>query len=164
MKLQTQIPVTKAENQIDYQSNLSLLGSCFVENIGGKLDYFKFRTLQNPLGILFHPLAIENLIQRAVLEQSYTEQEIFNTNGQWLCFDAHSDLSDISKENLLQKLNDALLKIRQQLDKASHIIITLGTAWAYRYSETDKIVANCHKVPQRIFERTAFDQCDCSES
>lgn len=153
MKLQTQIPLARAENQIGYSSHMFLLGSCFVENIGSKLDYFKFRALQNPFGILFHPLAIENLIQRAVLAQSYTEQEIFNKNGQWLCFDAHSDLSDMSKENLLQKLNDALLKTRQELNKASHIIITLGTAWAYRYSETNTMVANCHKVPQKEFSK-----------
>ena len=45
MKLQTQIPLQKQSNNlIDCNSNILLLGSCFVENIGGKLDYFKFRT------------------------------------------------------------------------------------------------------------------------
>jgi len=30
-------------------------------------------------------------------------------------------------------------------------LITLGTAWFYRFIETDKIVANCHKIPQKNF-------------
>ena len=164
MKLQTHIPFEKTENQIDYTSHTFLLGSCFVENIGDKLNYFKFRTLQNPFGILFHPLAIENLVQRAVLGQNYTEQEIFYKNGQWMCFDVHSSLNDISKEILLQKLNDALLKTHQQINKASHIIITLGTAWVYRHSETNKIVANCHKVPQKEFSKELLSINEIAQS
>ena len=54
MKLQTKIPLeNKSNNPIDYDSKGLLLGSCFVENIGDKLDYFKFQNLQNPFGILF---------------------------------------------------------------------------------------------------------------
>ncbi|WP_324309615.1 GSCFA domain-containing protein, partial [Xanthomarina sp.] len=56
MNLQTKIPLIQQQhNQIDYHSKLLLIGSCFVENMGEKLDYFKFQTLQNPFGILFHP-------------------------------------------------------------------------------------------------------------
>lgn len=164
MKLQTHIPFEKAGNQIDYSSHTFLLGSCFVENIGNKLDYFKFRTLQNPFGILFHPLAIENLIQRAVSKQNYTEQDIFYKNERWLCFDAHSDLNDLSKEILLQKLNEALQKTRQQLNKSSHIIITLGTAWVYRNLASNKIVANCHKVPQKEFSKELLSNNEITQS
>ena len=67
MNLQTKIQLKQQQdNQIDYSSNILLLGSCFAENIGKKLDYFKFKNFQNPFGILFHPLAIENLITRAI--------------------------------------------------------------------------------------------------
>ncbi|MEM6510013.1 MAG: GSCFA domain-containing protein, partial [Pseudomonadota bacterium] len=57
MKLQTKIPLQKGNHPLDYRSKCLLLGSCFSENIGAKLEYFKFSTLQNPFGILFHPLA-----------------------------------------------------------------------------------------------------------
>jgi hypothetical protein len=33
----------------------------------------------------------------------------------------------------------------------THCIITLGTSWVYRNIETNEIVANCHKVPQKQF-------------
>ncbi len=153
MKLQTEIPLEKAENQIGYGSQLLLLGSCFVENIGRKLHYFKFRHLQNPFGILFQPLAIEKLMTRALQKESYSESDIFLLNERWHCFEAHSSLSDTSKENLLKKLNDGLEVTLSQLQTASHIIITLGTAWAYRHMASGNIVANCHKVPQGEFSK-----------
>ena len=157
MKLQTQIPLEKVEGSIDYNSRLVLLGSCFVENMGKKFDYFKFRQLQNPFGILFHPLAIEQLVSGAVRGETYSETDIFNLNGLWHCYDAHSDLSDASQKELLEKLNGGLTSTRKHLESASHIIITLGTAWAYRHDETGGIVANCHKVPQKEFSKELVD-------
>lgn len=153
MKLQTQIPLTKANHQIDYASKLFLLGSCFSENMGAKLDYYKFQTVQNPFGILFHPLAIENLISRAIKKQLYSENEVFFLNDRWYCFDAHSSVSDISKEKLLENLNKQLKVVQKNLQKATHIIITLGTAWTYTAKPTGKTVANCHKVPQKEFDK-----------
>jgi hypothetical protein len=153
MKLQTQVPLQKTNNPIDYSSKLVLLGSCFSENIGAKFDYFKFRTTQNPFGILFHPLAIEKLITRAVEKEYYGEEELFFLNDRWHCFDAHSSLSDVSKEKLLENLNDQLVKTEKQLRQATHIIITLGTAWTYQKKECGVSVANCHKVPQKKFDK-----------
>src|SRR5690606_35179885 len=132
MKLQTQIPFSKAQHPIHYQSQVLLLGSCFVENMGNKLDYFKFRTLMNPFGILFHPKAIENLVCRSIQKKNYSEGEAFLHIERWHCFDAHSDLSNVSRESLIQNLNGRLHKIGEHIEVASHIIITLGTAWAYR--------------------------------
>ncbi|WP_281541095.1 GSCFA domain-containing protein [Maribacter aestuarii] len=153
MKLQTQIPFSKADSQIDYSSRLLLLGSCFSQNIGDKLGYFKFRSLQNPLGILFHPLAIKNLIDRAVEQRIYTAKEIFSLNERWHCFDAHSALSANTQEGILQKLNDGLKHTNEQITEATHLCITLGTAWVYQHLDTDTIVANCHKVPRKEFEK-----------
>jgi len=151
MKLQTQVPLKKATNKISYNSQLLLLGSCFVENIGDRLAYHKFQSVQNPFGILFHPKAIENLVVNAVDNKVYTEEDIFFLNERWHCFDAHSDLSAISKQELLQKLNDNLDKTYQQIEQSTHIIITLGTAWVYKHIKRKTTVANCHKVPQKEF-------------
>ncbi|MGB5430803.1 GSCFA domain-containing protein [Eudoraea sp.] len=164
MKLQTIIPLNSEKNQIDYQSTLFLLGSCFVQNIGRKLNYYQFQTLQNPLGILFHPIAIENLIIRAIEEKAYADADVFYFNERWHCFDSHSDLSDPSKENLLSNLNSALLNTRNQLGEASHIIITLGTAWVYKDVETHKRVANCHKLPQKQFTKELLTESEIEVS
>jgi len=151
MDFRTNIQLQKESNQIDYNSSLVLIGSCFSENISKKLNYFKFNTYSNPFGILFNPKAIETLITNAINLKEYTEKDIFNLNERWHCFDTHSDLSNSTKIELLSNLNTAIKSTNKQLETASHIIITLGTAWTYRFIETDSFVGNCHKVPQKKF-------------
>lgn len=152
MELQLQIPLAKqSKNLIDYQSCILLLGSCFSDNIGTKLDYFKFKNLQNPFGILFQPIAIETLIEKTIKQHRYSEKDLFFHNEQWHCFDAHSKLSSTSKTQLLNNLNTAIELTHQYILNSTHIIITLGTAWVYVFRETEKTVANCHKVNQKQF-------------
>ncbi|CAL2094974.1 GSCFA family protein [Tenacibaculum sp. 190524A02b] len=165
MILQTQIPLKQQQhNTIQYNSNIVLLGSCFSENISNKLNYFQFQTLQNPYGILFQPKAIEQLITNAINEKEYTDADLFLHNERWHCFEAHSSLSATEKNTLLSNLNTATKTTLKQLKKASHIIITLGTAWVYRLIETDNLVANCHKVPQKKFLKELLSVTDISES
>ena len=153
MDLQTKIPLGRAKASIDYEGKLLLLGSCFAEHIADKLYYHRFQLISNPFGILFHSIAIENLLQRSLSGQRYTENELFYLNEAWHSFDAHSDLSKTSNDETLKELNTGLEKTRAQLLEATHVIITFGTAWVYRNKESKRIVANCHKVPQKEFTK-----------
>lgn len=153
MHFTTPIPIPKSSNPIDYHSRIVSLGSCFAVNIGQKLDYFKFRNITNPFGILFHPLALEKFIGFAVNAKTFTEADIFYHNDCWQCFDAHSDLSHPDKDTVLDSLNDAVTLAYAEIKTATHLIITLGTAWVYRHSESGNLVANCHKVPQKQFTK-----------
>ncbi|PKH49441.1 GSCFA domain-containing protein [Tenacibaculum sp. Bg11-29] len=152
MNFQTKISLKKQQlNQINYDSKLLLLGSCFSENIGEKLSYYKFQSAVNPFGILFHPKAIENLVLDAINEKVYTDDDLFFHNERWHCFNVHSKLSSTDKNKITNSLNNANNNTYKQLKNATHIIITLGTSWVYRFIETDSLVANCHKIPQKKF-------------
>ena len=165
MQLQTNIQLQPQQhNQIAYTSKLLLLGSCFTENIGDKLCYFKFRNNINPFGILFHPKAIESLVTNAINKKEYKENDLFFLNEQWHCFEAHSKLSTSNKGQLLDNLNAAIRATSQQINESTHIIITLGTAWAYRHIESDTLVANCHKVPQKKFLKELLSVDQITES
>ena len=165
MNLQTQIPIKRETyNPISYDSKVLLLGSCFSENIGNKLVYYKFKSSQNPFGILFHPKAIETLITNAINEKQYTEKDIFFLNERWHCFEAHSSLSSPNKEELLNTLNQQIELANKQLHQSTHLIITFGTAWAYRFIETDTIVANCHKVSQKKFLKEILSVDEITDS
>ena len=153
MKLQTEIPLKPEENQIDYSSKILLMGSCFSENIGGKFDYFKFQNLQNPFGVIFNPVSIEKLVVRTIENNSFTKEDIFEHNGIWKCFQVHSELSSLDKSEILRNLNSALQNLREALFSSTHIIFTFGTSWVYRKTETNEIVANCHKLPQQNFQK-----------
>mgnify|MGYP002713049139 FL=1 len=167
MKLKTEITLTPEANQIDYTSKILLLGSCFSEYIGAKFDWFKFQNLQNPFGVIFNPISIEKLIDRAIDEVSFSEEDIFLHNGLWKCFEVHSELSALDKNEFLENLNVSLYNLREALFAATHIILTFGTSWVYRYLGASssvhpelirglgapKIVANCHKLPQQYFKK-----------
>ena len=152
------------QHRIDYDSEIMLLGSCFAENMGEKLKYFQFKHCINPFGILYHPFAIEKFIDRAIYSEYYKAEEIFEMDGIWKCFDTHSRLNSTSPDELLAKLNSALDETKLFLKKASHIIITLGTSWVYYRNEDDKIVANCHKVPQKQFYKRILSPEQISQS
>ena len=153
MNFTTKIPILKSNHPIDYSSKILSLGSCFAVNMAEKFDYFKFQNICNPFGILFHPLAIEKIISKAINLDFFTEEDIFFYNERWHCFDVHSDLSNVSKEEFLQTLNELIKVTNKQITEASHIIITYGTSWVYRNKHSEKVVANCHKVPQNQFDK-----------
>ena len=151
MQFRTQIPISKTNNPIDYNSKVISLGSCFAENMAEKFDYFKFQSETNSFGIIFNPVSIETIIKRVVEQEFYTEKDVFFYNERWHSYEVHSDLSNSDRQELLETLNKALSETYKQLTEATHIIITYGTSWIYRNIESDQIVANCHKVPQKQF-------------
>jgi hypothetical protein len=153
MQFRTQIPISKTNNPIDYNSKVISLGSCFAENMAEKFDYFKFQNSTNPFGIIFNPVSIEKIIQRIVKEEFYTEKDVFFYNERWHSYEVHSDLSNADRQELLETLNKAISETYKHLKEATHIIITYGTSWIYRNIESDEIVANCHKVPQKQFSK-----------
>ncbi|QED37574.1 GSCFA domain-containing protein [Antarcticibacterium arcticum] len=164
MKLTTPVPVKPQDPKIDHNSKIFLLGSCFVENIGEQLDYYKFQNFRNPFGILYHPLILEQFILRAEKGFAYTEEDIFFHNERWHSFAAHSVLSDPEKDRFLNRLNEQSLKSLEFLKYATHIILTLGTSWVYKTRESNEAVANCHKLPQHNFHKeiTSVEELESS--
>ena len=153
MNFSTPVPSRQSKFLIDYNSRIISLGSCFAENIGEKLNYFKFRNITNPFGIIFNPISIEKLVERAVMKNYFTEKDLFYHNERWHCFEIHSDLSNNSQPEFLEKLNKLLEEFILQIQSSTIFIITYGTSWIYRNSNDDKVVANCHKMPQNQFTK-----------
>lgn len=153
MKLQTTIPLKPSGIEIDYDSQVLMLGSCFVENIGSKLSEHKFRVEVNPFGILFHPFAIGRFVDFVVKNHRFTKDDLWFVNERYHCAFAHSDFSAADAEKVVSSLNTAIEKTTAFLKNTTHVILTLGTAWGYRFKESGEIVANCHKVPQAAFDK-----------
>jgi len=164
MQFRTQIPVPKSNSPIEYTSGIVSLGSCFAENIGEKFDYFKFRAVVNPFGIIFNPVSLEKLIRRSVQKEYFTTKDIFFHNDLWHCFEVHSELSDPDKNLFLQSLNRIIDEFHNRLIESSHVCITLGTSWVYRNIKSGEIVANCHKVPQKQFTKELLSVLQIEES
>ena len=153
MQFTTPITVQKAENPISYHSQVVLMGSCFSDSIGEKFSYSKFKTLANPFGVLFSPSAIYTIIERAVDLRLFTKSDLVFNNELWHCFEVHSQFSTPNAEQLLSVLNEQLKSLHVFLESTSHMFVTYGTAWVYKHVERNIRVANCHKIPQKKFEK-----------
>ena len=153
MNFTTKISIEKSNHPINYNSKIVALGSCFAENMAQKFEYFKFQNTVNPFGIIFNIVSIEKLIFRSIHKHYFTEKDIFFHNENWHCYEVHSELSSSNKKEFLDNLNAILDSTNKNITEASHFLITLGTAWVYRNIETNEIVANCHKVPQKQFTK-----------
>lgn len=163
-QFRTQVPVNKYEFSLDYNSEVFSIGSCFAENISRKLTYFKLKNHVNPFGILFHPLAIQKILEKTLQQIPFTEDDVFFHNELWHCFDVHSEFSSADKNQLLEQLNRELSETKKALENSTHIIITLGTSWVYQYNLTGEIVANCHKVSQKEFTKKLLSSERITES
>jgi hypothetical protein len=164
MQFRTQIPILKSDRPIDYYSKVVSLGSCFAVNISEKFEYYKFNNSVNPYGILFHPPAIEKAIDFALSGKVFSEKDLFFHNGQWQSFDIHSEWSHPEQSKLLSNLNSITQATNYRITEATHLILTLGTAWVYRNIASNEIVANCHKVPQKEFTKELLSVAEIEQN
>ncbi len=149
----TPIPIKNNPKPIDYHSRIFSMGSCFAVNIAEKFAQSKFISNVNPFGILFHPLAIDEIFHRIKNDAFFTESDIFAHNQLWQTYSVHSSLSQNNAESFLADLHLRMQNTKQEIQSASHVFITYGTSWVYRNIHSAEVVANCHKVPGQNFHK-----------
>ena len=153
MKLQSEVKIEMPISKIEYKDKLLFLGSCFSGNIGVKFKDRLFDTLVNPFGVIFNPISIFKLIERSIVSNYFTESDWVFRNDKWLNLDLHGELSFSNLEEALLISNSLLDEVSEFLEKADYLFLTFGTAWVYRFKENNQLVANCHKIPQKEFEK-----------
>lgn len=151
-RFRTSFEIPPINRRITYHDRVLFTGSCFTENISGKMQYHKFNVLSNPFGIIYNPFSIVSQLLSIIKNTGFTVDDIFEEKGIFKSFHFHSRIADIGKENMLQKMNAVVQAAHVFLSSASHLIITLGTANAYALRSTGMIVANNHKQPSQFFD------------
>lgn len=159
MKFRFEFDIKKLPEPITHHHKLLLMGSCFTENIGEKLDKFKFTTVQNPNGILFNPVSVADALTSYIEEKQLTEADLFQHNEGWHSWQHHSRYSGITAEEALQKINSSFHSAHAFLKRADYLFVTLGSAWVYQLTQqaanakVGSIAANNHKAPANWFHR-----------
>jgi hypothetical protein len=149
----TELTIPASSFQLDLSSKVVTAGSCFSDVIGRKLAQHKVKTLVNPFGTIFNPVSICHLFEVACTQNYSPELHLVQHNGIWYHYDFHSSFSSPDQEVLLRQIEKALEQTRHFLESAQVLILTFGTAVAYQLVDEDKVVANCHKQPDKNFER-----------
>ena len=154
----TEINKEKAEYSISHKDNVMLIGSCFAENIGGKLSEYKFHADVNPFGILFNPVSIAQSLNILTDSFLFKESDLHYYNNEWISFFHHGKFSHPDQKTCLNAINERLAESRAFLQKADFLILTLGSTVSYSYK--GNIVANCHKIPQKEFQKQMLSHQD----
>jgi hypothetical protein len=153
MNFKIDFDIKAPDSPINIRQNLLMMGSCFASAIGKKLVEHKFNTLVNPNGILFNPINIFEAIDSYINKKVYTKNDLFLHNELWYSWQHHGMFADIDQETTLMKINDSQQKAITQIEKTDTLILTFGSAYVYELKDTNEIVSNCHKVPQKSFTK-----------
>jgi hypothetical protein len=92
--------------------------------------------------------------------ESFSEDDLDFSNELWFSWDHHSSFSNPDKDGCLKKINNEIAESSLHLKESRVLLITFGTAWVYRLKETGKIVSNCHKFPDTLFDRILLKEED----
>lgn len=163
MQFQSPLHILPLLPPVTYNDKILLIGSCFTEHIGNFIADVKFNVLQNSNGLLFDPLSVCRSIISYIQNKQYTEDELFYLNESWHSWQHHSRFSNPDKDECLKNINASQQRAHDFLTEADWLIITLGSAFVYKLvtdvpfslkQATVAEVANCHKAPAKLFDKT----------
>lgn len=153
MKFRTEIRISKAEHTIRHSDPVFTMGSCFADNIAQPLQKRYFRILQNPFGTLYNPLSIAEALSIILKRRRFTADDLFIYQNEWHSFWHHSVFSGTDRAAVLRKINKKIIEAHRFLEKTQWLMLTFGTAYVYYHLPEKRPVANCHKLPEKEFER-----------
>ncbi|MBN1131899.1 MAG: GSCFA domain-containing protein [Bacteroidales bacterium] len=153
MKFFTEAAVPDYPFRIDHRTPMLMMGSCFTETIGSYLNRYLFDITVNPFGVIYNPLSVYRSLIALAEKEAYTEDDMNQYNGLYFSFDHYTRFSHPDKKRALQNINQAFGEGKRMIRNADYLLITFGTAYVYRYRETNQVVCNCHKIPSSGFIR-----------
>ena len=153
MEFRTTVKTGENRGWLQHSDHVMLLGSCFSDNIGGKMHGALINAMVNPMGTLYNPMSIACGVQRLIDCEPVAGKDLFMQGGVWNSYDFHSRYSLPDKQAAIDRMNSRIEQGHKALAAARLLTVTLGTAMVYRLKATGEVVANCHKVPQHEFER-----------
>lgn len=132
-------------------SSILMLGSCFTTEVGGRLAADGFDVCINPTGNVYNPLSAARTVCNLASGRRYEAADLIENQGLWRSLDHHTRLAAPTPDEALSRINGSMREGGEALARATHVIITFGTAWVFERRGT--VVCNCHKLPDREFVR-----------
>ena len=159
MDFRLELNIKPWKERLHLRQKVMLMGSCFTEHMSQKLTDYRFKTLENPHGILFNPQSILQALEAYASRQVFESDGLFYYDGLWQSWAHHGRFAHGDPAEALKKINTELAEASVYIREADWLIITLGSAFVYELKPgtafgqngAPMAVANCHKVPQGNF-------------
>jgi hypothetical protein len=159
MEWQTKITAGTLQPPFSYATRFLFAGSCFAQEMAQQMRDLHFQVAEDAFGPLFNPASIASALERLENPGFFTLQDVMQFPYE--AFGSlyhHTSFSRETPEIFLEQANAGLKKASDFFKTAGIVVITLGTAWVYKYNGA--VVANCHKMPARQFKRVFLEPAD----
>lgn len=157
MNFFTSVDIATDLPRLTHQDHLLLMGSCFATHMGIRLTDGKFCCMVNPYGVLYNPLSLSTSLREALDGKVYVEADLYEHEGMWHSPMHYGDFSAFTPAEVLRCINGRLGEMCALLPKLDYLLLTWGSAWVYEDRLTGRIVGNCHKLPERCFNRRRLE-------
>ncbi len=151
--LSTPVESIHLPQPLDTHGESLIMGSCFAEHIGKKLEEFLFPVILNPMGIQYNPLSIAKALDQIMNQRVYSIDDLVNHQGRYHSLMHHGDFSHADFQVVLTHVNEMMARTWNALPQIQHLVLTFGTAYVYEEKSTGEVVSNCHKLPASLFTR-----------
>lgn len=164
MNFRTEISIPEFPFSVEHGDRILTLGSCFSAHMAERLHQSLFHVIDNPFGTSYNPVSLANQLERIQSGEAYLRDELNHHNELYFSFDHYTAFSHPDAETMLNSVNSALRRATHSLPETKLLILTLGTAHAWKHRQLDRIVNNCHRIPGTEFERVLLSAGQIQEA
>ncbi len=156
IKLQTPVEIRPGKVRISRNDRITVLGSCFADNIGRRMQELGMDVCLNPFGTVYNPASMAEAVKRLGSGKPFGKEDcrMMGSGAGMVCsFSHHTSFARKTEEEFLENANRSLSEAADFFRESGKMILTLGTAWCYRHIGTGSIVSNCLKIDGKEFVR-----------
>jgi len=164
MKFRTEVDIQPSPQKIEIEDKIFSIGSCFASEMSDLFQKGQLQTVNNPFGTIFNPFSINNSVKRLHDSEFYHEDDLIAYNDEYISLDHHTNFDTRYVHQTLDKINSKIEEGNRFLQESNWVIITYGTSFIYEFEPKKKLVANCHKIPQKFFEKRLLTYQELTDS
>ena len=164
MKFRTEVQIPVSETALEIDDRVFSIGSCFSSEMSDLLKTGQIQTLNNPFGTTFNPYSINQALKKLHNAEVYTEDDLIKFGEEVISLDHHSKFNSRFVHQTLDKINAEIEVGNRFLQDANWVMITYGTSFIYEFLPKKKLVANCHKIPGKYFEKRLLTHLEITDS
>ncbi|QDP86319.1 GSCFA domain-containing protein [Chryseobacterium sp. SNU WT5] len=164
MKFRTEVEIPYSETKIEIEDQIFSIGSCFATEMTDLLKNGQLQTYNNPFGTLFNPFSINHSIKKLHDAHLYEEADLISYDEEVISLDHHTSFNTRFVHQTLEKINSQIEIGNRFLQNTKWVLITYGTSFIYEFLPKKKLVANCHKIPGKYFEKRLLTNLELTDS
>lgn len=164
MKFRTEVEIPNSQKKIGAEDQVFSIGSCFATEMSDLLKKGQIQTINNPFGTLFNPFSINKALKKIHNADYYQEGNLISYSEEFISLDHHGSFNSRFLHQTLDKINFQIEIANQFLRNTNWVIITYGTSFIYEFLPNKKLVANCHKIPGKYFEKRLLTHLELTDS